>query len=266
VCRHRTNTSGHWRPSWTAGTLVDALAEGRHTSQSRSIKPAYLIAGGVVALAAIVGILILVTGGSNSPLVPGHSEVPIPGFAFQTEKTAVITTGPPTTQDPNATPNKQKATQAGAPAAANAKLMLHGYYTQAFLAPDNWTNGSYDSAFEHFSDHAKTQAQHHLPALTAGANAGDLYASIKPTKATLKTRVLLDGTYQPYAVACTIVFNADATKKNGGGTTVLVSQGRFILEKVGGTLQITSFTVNRADKSVPVASGAGSATPTGSAT
>lgn len=240
------------------------MAEGRHTSQSRNIKPAYLIAGGVVALAAIVGVLILLTGGKNSPLVPGHSEAPIPGFAFTTEKTAVITTGPPTTQDPNATPNKAKATQAGAPAAANAKAMLHGYYTQAFLAPDNWTNGSYDDAFVDFSDQAKTQAQAHLQALTAGTNAGDTYASIKPTKSTLKTRVLLDANYQPYAVACTIVFNADATKKSGG-TVVLVSQGRFILQKVGAKWQITSYTVNRADRGEPVASGSG-ATPTGSAT
>jgi hypothetical protein len=241
------------------------LSEGRHTSQSRNIKPAYLIAGGVVALAAIVGILILLTGGKNSPLVPGHSEAPIPGFAFTTEKTAVITTGPPTTQDPNVTPNKAKATQAGTPAAANAKAMLHGYYTQAFLAPDNWTSGSYDSAFVDFSDQAKAQAQHHLQALTAGTNAGDTYASIKPTKSTLKTRVLLGANYQPYAVACTIVFNADATKKSGG-TVVLVSQGRFILEKVGAKWQITSYTVNRADRSEPVASGSGAATPTGSAT
>jgi len=242
------------------------LAEGRHTSQSRTIKPAYLIAGGVVALAAIVGILILVTGGKASPLLPGHSTVPIPGFAFTTEKTAVITTGPVTTQDPNAKPNKQKATQAGDPAAANAKAMLHSYYTQAFLAPDNWTGGSYDSAFTDFSDQAKAQAQQHLPALTAGANAGDLYSSIQPAKATIKTRVLLDGKYQPYAVACTVVFNANATKKTGGGTTVLVSQGRFILEKVGGAWKITSFTVDRADKGVPASSGSGTATPTGSAT
>jgi hypothetical protein len=265
VGRHRTATSGHWRPSKTPGTLHHVLAEGRHTSQSRTIKPAYLIAGGVVALVAVVGILILVTGGKDSPLVPGHgSEAPTPFFTFTTEKTAVITTGPPTTQDPNATPNKQKATQAGVPAAANAKAMLHGYYTQAFLVPDNWMNGSYDDAFIDFSDQAKAQAQHHLPALTAGTNAGDTYSSIKPTKSTLKTRVLLDANYQPYAVACTIVFNADATKKTGG-TVVMVSQGRFILEKVGAKWQITSYTVNRADRSEPVASGSGAATPSGSA-
>lgn len=241
------------------------MAEGRHTSQSRNVKPAYLVAGGVVALAAIVGILILVTGGKNSPLVPGHSEAPTPFFTFTTEKAAVITTGPPTTQDPNAAPNKQKATQAGVPAAANAKAMLHDYYTQAFLAPDNWMNGSYDNAFTNFSDQAQAQAQHHLQALTAGTAAGDTYSSIKPTKSTLKTRVLLDANYQPYAVACTIVFNADAVKKAGGGTVVLVSQGRFILEKVGAKWEITSYTVNRADRGEPVATGSGTATPSGSA-
>jgi hypothetical protein len=240
------------------------LAEGRHTSQSRPVKPAYLIAGGVVALAAIVGILILVTGGKNSPLnLGGSSPASTPGFAFTSEKAAVITTGPVTTQDPNATPDKAKATQAGEPAATNAKAMLHNYYTQAFLAPGNWTSGSYDSAFTNFSPRARAQAQRHLEALTAGVAAGDTYSTIKPTKATIKTRVLLDGKYQPYGVACTIVFNADAARKSGG-TVVMISEGRFILEKVGSTWQITSFNVTRNNKIVPVASGTATATATGS--
>ena len=143
--------------------------------------------------------------------------------------------------------------------------MLRRYYTDAFLLPSNWSQGSYDSAFGGCVRH-QAQAQQHLPALTAGTSAGDTYATIKPTKATIKTRVLLDARYRPFAVACTIVFNADAVKKAGGGTVVLVSQGQFILEKVGAGWKVTSFSVTRADRGRADATESGAAAPSGSAT
>jgi hypothetical protein len=231
------------------GTLHHVLAEGRHAPEARSIKPAYLVAGGVVALAAIVGVLILLTGGSASPIIGGSkSEQPTPGFQFKVEKTHVITTGPATTQDPNAKPDSAKAAKAAGPAADSAKAVLHTYYTQAFLAPANWTNGTYDSAFAPFAGQAKSQAQQHLAVLTAGTSAADTYRAIQPSKATIKTRVLVDGKNQPFSVACTIFFDANATKKSGSGKVVLQSQGKFILQKVGSSWKITSFTITRSDQ------------------
>jgi hypothetical protein len=241
------------------------LSEGSHAPASRPIKPAYLIGGGLLALGAIVGILILLTGGSKSPIISGNSPEPnAPGFQFKTLKLHAITTGPVTTQNPQAHPDAAKASTAAGPAATSAKAVLHSYYTDAFLLPSNWTQGSYDSAFDSFSDQAKTQAQQHLAVLTAGTSAGDSYATIKPTKATIKTRVLLDGVYRPYSVACTIYFEAAAVNKTGGGKVYLVSQGQFILEKVGAGWKITSFSVSRADQGSGPASASASASASGS--
>ncbi len=242
------------------------MSEGAHIPKSRPVKPAYLIGGGLVALGAIVGILILLTGGSNSPIIGAQSsEPPTPGFQFKVLKFHAITTGPATTQDPNAHPDTQKASQAAGPAGTIAKALLHSYYTQAFLVPDNWRKGSYDSAFVAFSDPAKNQAEQHLAVLTAGTGAGDKYTTIKPAKATIKTRVLLDSAYRPYSVACTIFFQADATTKSGGGKVNLVSQGRFILQKDGDAWKVMSFSVSRADKSSASPSASASASASGSA-
>jgi hypothetical protein len=241
------------------------LSEGSHAPASRPVKPAYLIGGGVLALVVIVGLLILLTGGSASPIIGGSkSETPTPGFQFKALKLHAITTGPVTTQNPDAHPDTQKASTAAGPAAADAKAVMHAYYTDAFLAPDNWTQGSYDSAFDGFSPQATNQAQQHLPVLTAGTAAGDTFSSIKPTKATIKTRVLLDGLYRPYSVACTIYFEAAAANKTGGGKVDLVSQGQFILQKVGNAWKVTSFSVRRADQGVPAPSGSASPSASGS--
>lgn len=219
----------------------------------------------MLALGAIVAILILLTGGSKSPLIPGQSpDAKTPGFQFKTLKLHAITTGPVTTQDPGAHPDAQKASTAADPAATSAKAVLHAYYTDAFLLPANWTQGSYDSAFDSFSDQAKTQAEQHLAVFTAGTSAGDSYATIKPTKATIKTRVLLDALYRPYSVACTIYFEAAAASKTGDGRVNLVSQGQFILQKVGGGWRVTSFSVSRADQRTTSPSASASASASGS--
>ena len=211
-------------------------------------------------LAVVVLLLVFLGGSSKGGNAASSSDVRTPGFQFKDIGVRVFTTGPTTTQDPKAKPDLQKANQAAGPAVTNAKLMLHQYFTQAFLVPANWTSGSYDAAFTNFSAAAKAQAQQHLAVLTAGPNAGTLFTSIKPAKASLRTRVLLDAKNRPYAVACDTFFVATATKKSGGSAS-LVSTGSFTLQRVGNTWQIVSFKVKRTDQGVAATS---TAAPSGS--
>lgn len=238
------------------------MAEGRHAPQSRRIKPAYLIAGGVGALAIIVGLIVVFTGGSDSPLIPGHSEAPTPTFAFKVAKTVPVTTVllPPDGNPPEA----KKSEQAAQPAAANTEKTLHALYSDAFLVPDNWTNDSYDDAFDAFTTQAQTQAMEQIDVLTAGSAAGETYADIQPAKATMKTRVLLDPKGLPYSAVSTVTFTADATLKDGSGTMTLISKGQYVFEKTGDGWQITAFSVHRNDQA-PKGTGSASGSSTGSA-
>lgn len=234
------------------------MAEGRHQPSSRRIKPAFLIAGGIGALVVIAGILILATGGSDSPLVPGdHSMAPTPAFSFKVSKTLAVTTMPKA--------DKMQAEQAAKPAAANAQKMLHDLYSAAFLDPDNWSNASYDTAFAAFSDGAKAHAMKQVNVLTAGNAAGDTYSDIQPDKATMRTKVLMDLKNQPYATVGTVTFTATATKKDGSGAVMLVSKGQYILQKAGNGWAITAFSVDRQDTPVKVKTPASGSSPTAGA-
>jgi hypothetical protein len=238
------------------------LAEGRHAPQSRRIKPAYLIAGGVGALALIVGLIVVLTGGSDSPLIPGHSEAPTPTFAFQVTKTVPVTTL--LLQPDGSPPDAKKSAEAAKPAAANTQRTLHALYSDAFLVPDNWTNDSYDDAFASFSEQAQTQAMEQIDILTAGSTAGDTYSEIQPTKATMKTKVLLGPEGRPYSAVSTVTFAADATLKDGSGTMTLISKGQYVFEKTADGWQITAFSVRRTDQA-PQGSGSTIGSTTGSA-
>lgn len=203
----------------------------------------------------IAGVLILVTGGSDSPLVPGdHSMAPTPAFAFKVSKTLAVTTMPKA--------DKKQAEQAAKPAAANAQKVLHDLYSEAFLAPDNWSNGSYDTAFGAFSAGAKAQAMKQVNVLTAGSAAGDTFSDIQPDKATMRTKVLMDLKNQPYSAVGTVTFTATATKKDGSGAVMLVSKGQYILQKTGNGWTITAFSVDRQDKPVKAKPSASGASPT----
>lgn len=238
------------------------MAEGRHAPASRRIKPAYLIAAGVGALALIVGLIVIFTGGSDSPLIPGHSEAPTPTYTFQVTKTVPVTT---VLLQPDGTPPDAKKSEAAAqPAAANAQKTLHTFYSEAFLVPDNWTNDSYDDAFASFSGQAQDEANRQIDVLTAGSTAGDTYSDIQPAKATMKTKVLLDRQGVPYSAVSTVTFTADATLKDGSGTMTLISKGQYVFEKTADGWRITAFSVHRTDQA-PKATGSATATETGSA-
>jgi hypothetical protein len=243
------------------------LAEGSHAPAPRRVKPAYLIAGIVGVLIVVVGGLILITGGSSSPLnVLADPPTPTPTFEFQVAKTVIFPTAlaPQPGATPTATPSEKKEQALAKPAVVQAQKVLHDLYSNAFLVPDNWGGGDYATAFADFSPRAAKQATGNVEVLTAGTSAGDLYTAITPAKATLKAKVLLDPKGTPYSVTGIVTFTADGTKKDGGSRT-FVSKGEYILLKTDQGWTVASFSVNRDDtetKASPSAS-ASAATSSG---
>jgi hypothetical protein len=225
------------------------LTEGSHAPVTRRSKPALLIAGVIGALAVIVGVLVLLTGGSKSPLnVLNDSPTPTPGFAWKVSKTVIFPTAlaPQPGATPTPTPSAKKEQALAKPAVAQTEKILHDLYSNGFLVPDNWSGANYDAVYSDFSPSAAKQAASSADVLTAGTDAGATYDTITPAKATLKAKVLLDTRGVPYSVVGIVTFTADGAKKDGGGR-VFVSKGQYILQKTSEGWTITSFSVNRDD-------------------
>ena len=115
--------------------------------------------------AVVLGFVLL--GGDGGGLIPGlggSPKPPTPEFAFDVTKVT-----------PVATRNdvKHAELQADAEAAADEVTeQMDALYMGAFLDPDNWLEGSYDSVWELFESGASTEAQSQIETLTAGAGRG----------------------------------------------------------------------------------------------
>jgi len=206
---------------------------------------------------AVVLIFVL-TGGNNGPLgpvVPGGPDNTVPEFSFSTGKAIPI----PTVAGVKAKKLKGAATQAQ----SKADEVMDSFYTEAFLDPANWRDGSYDDVFKSFSSGAAAQAQKDLATLTAGSVGGTI-ASISPAKSTLSTRVLMDSKGQPASIVALVKFSAKGSV-TAGGTHVFSSVGQYFLEPVGGNWQIVSFDVKRKDQDLkPSPTPSGSTSTSGS--
>lgn len=222
------------------------------------MKTATIAVGAVALVAAVVVVVLLLGGGSAvKNILPGHSTPPTPDFAFQTTKVVPIPT-----VDGAKLAKLKPAAQTAAKAASTA---LDTLYSNAFLAPGNWQDGSYDDVLASFDEKSSAAAAKDLETLTAGASAGDTYSDIQPSRGVVKYSVLLDAKGQPQTVSATVLFAANATKK-GGGTTLLRSEAHYFLQRVGSTWKVVSFQVKRADvANAPAPSASGSGSPTAGA-
>jgi hypothetical protein len=238
-----------------ARTLSGVLSEGRHASSSSRIKPAYLIVGGVIVVAAVVlGFAFL--GGDGGGIIPGlggSPEPPTPEFAFEVTKVTPVATR-------NDVTHAELQTDAEV-AAGEVTVQMDALYMGAFLDPDNWLDGSYDSVWELFEGGASTEAQEQIETLTAGAGAGDAFEQILPEKGTLKTKVLFDQDEQAFSVAAIVRFEAVGTGKEGDDIR-MTTRGQFVFEQLDGEWLVVSFKVLR-DNEVE-ASASPSASPSGS--
>jgi hypothetical protein len=135
--------------------------------------------------------------------------------------------------------------QADAEEAADAVTgQMDALYMGAFLDPDNWLEGSYDSVWVLFESNASDEAQEQIEAMTAGLGAGDAFAQILPKKGTLKTKVLFDQEEQAYSVVTVTRFEAVGTGKDGSRIR-MTSRGQYVFQQVEGEWRIVSFKVLR---------------------
>lgn len=207
-----------------------------------------------MVVVAVVAVLLLTKHkGTDNPGGGDGGITPTTGvFSFHIDPPQPLTTSP--------TANQDKAAKAAKPAAQAAEKLIHDFYVNAYLNTGAWTDGAFTGVFDGFSPGAKAQAMKQLNVLTAGTAAADTYNAITENNAHLKEKVLMDLNGQPYSVVAVVTFSAVADLKNGTSQK-LISQGQFILEKVGSGWQVTSYSVTRSDQRA-TASGGGTTTPT----
>jgi hypothetical protein len=146
--------------------------------------------------------------------------------------------------------------RAGRRAAAAARDIVTGLYTEAFLDPANWEAGTYDDAFVDFSRAARDEAGRRTALLTAGAEAAERYDEIRAIAGRIATKILLDRNGVPTLMVSSVTFAAAAL---GPDPQTLRSRGRFLFERAGSGWKIVSFHVIRSD--APREAAGGSSAP-----
>ena len=226
------------------------MAEGRHTS-APTVKPVYLIGGVVFVVLAIVAFFLLKGGGGN-PAGTGTVTAQTPSFLFKVSDVIAV----PTRAGVKGKQLKAKAK----PFAKEVANALDLFYSQAFLDPANWQQGSYDNAWALFDAGASMEARKNIDTLTAGTSAGDTFKTILPVKGVLKAKVLFDNNDKPFSIVAIVHFSASAAGKDGK-SFLLQSQGQYVLQKIENRWKVVSFHVQRNDQERVVASPSASASP-----
>jgi hypothetical protein len=193
----------------------------------------------------VIGALVLLTrddaptrgAGSGATASDGDVATPAtPPFGFDDTSRKLVRTSPE--------PMGSRHRRASVAAATEAEDVLTDLYTEGFLDPANWEQGSYADAFGGFARGARDRAETHPGPLTAGPGAGDRYERIEPRSGRIATRILLDRQGAPVLLVSVVRFTAVAT---GTDEVVLRSVGQYFFERVGRAWRIVSFDVTRND-------------------
>lgn len=194
------------------------------------VVPAVVVVLGLVAL-------FLVRDGDGGGILGGGPDNTIPEFAFALTKTTPISVK---TEDP------RDLTAPAEQAAAEVEGTMTELYTEAFLDPANWREGSYDEVWPLFDEAASAAAQGDVEILTIGATAGDGFDTVQPARNRLTVTVLLDADGNPATAVAVVRFTATAEGKDGA-LTAIVSAGQYFLEDTAGGWRIVSYSVDRDD-------------------
>jgi hypothetical protein len=142
-------------------------------------------------------------------------------------------------------------------AAKEVRDTLGNMYTVAFTDPDHWKSGDYDAVFGFFAvGKPAAAAKRDEATLTLGAKAGDQFSDVKFRYGGLVVKVLTDKGGEPFTVAATADFSADATKKDGTNMAIK-SHATYYLQNGEGGWIIVAYKARRLD-------GGGGAKPTAS--
>ena len=208
-------------------------------------------------LAAFAAVIVVLGGGIAFFLLKGHGASSTPG--------SITTTGTPGPETPPfdfkllgdsaiATSITTKMAELKPKADQSAQEIattLDRMYSLAFLDPSNWQHGSYTNVYGFFElGKAQKTAARDTALLTLGAQAGDQFSNVLPTKGTLKVRVLMDSSGNPYTAVAIAHFAAKATAKSGTGQTAVVSSAQYFLRVQEGGWTIYGYQVERNDHPV----------------
>ena len=238
-----------------AGNLCRDLVEGRHraTPQRRFPPAVWIVPTALVALGVVLFLLFRGGGGDGGLL--GGSDNTIPAFDFRLTRAVpvLVTHHDPKKFDATA---RDVGTQVGD--------TMTDLYTEAFLDPANWRDGSYDEVWPLFEEGSQAAAQQDGTTLTLGPSAGGQFEQVGQPVGTLNVRVLLDRANQPVTAVAIVKFKALASAKNGT-TMAVVSTGQYFLRSVSDGWLVYAFSVSRDDHEVVIPSPGPSASPTAAA-
>jgi hypothetical protein len=211
------------------------------------IVPTALVALGVVLFLVFRG------GGSGGGIIGGPDNT-IPAFDFRVTRAIPILV---TDKKPN------QFDSAARDVAGQVGDTMTTLYTEAFLDPANWRDGSYDEVWPLFEDGSQAAAQQAGTTLTLGPSAGDRFDTVDQPLGTLSVKVLLDRTNKPATAVAIVKFKALATAKVGAPILV-VSTGQYFLRQASDGWLVYAFSVSRDDHEV-VPSPGPSSSPTAAA-
>jgi hypothetical protein len=203
----------------------------------------------LVVLAVLAFVLFGGAGGGGGLLGSGQDDE-IPAFDFAQGKTSAV----------SVSADKKEVPAAAKRAATDITSTLDTLYTEAFLDPANWRDGTYDDVWPLFADAASEAAQQDPSALTVGSGGG-AYTKIAQPKGRVQVKILLNDDEQVATAVAVVRFKAIGTRTDGK-ETVFRSSGQYFLQPGGDAWQVYSFSVDRDDtvrEPPPPSSGAASA-------
>lgn len=127
-----------------------------------------------------------------------------------------------------------------APAQAVRQTMTD-LYSAAFVDPALWAGGRFPSVFGFFAGDARQRAHRDLENLTLGPAAADL-AAVRPERASLGVRFLVDAHRHPVAAVVGMRFVGAAITPDGGEVP-LRHGGQYVLRRTGGRWLVVAYDV-----------------------
>lgn len=214
----------------------------------------WIVAAALVALGLVL-FLVLRDGGGVPGVLGGGEDDTIPAFDFRVARTVPVSVAQ--------SDAKQLAGAAEAVSVPVTDTMTL-LYTEAFLDPANWRDGSYEEVWPLFDGGSQAAAQEDGDTLTLGTTAGDRFEKVDRPRGKITVKVLLDEADEPVTAVAIVTFQALATGKDGTDT-MIVSIGQYFLRETPEGWLVYSFSVSRDDQANVPKPGP-SPTPTAAAT
>ena len=187
----------------------------------------------VVAAAAYV---VLKSGGTTAGENKDHGiSRETPDFSFEVRKVIVVPTVPG---------DKTAKTDSDAIAQAVSEN-LASFYKTAYLDPNNWSTGKYETSWAFFEKAALAAAKANADSLTLGD--GSAYETVTPKPSTTTVKILMGPEGKPDTAAAQVTFGVLATDKSGAETTI-ASMGQYFLKPAGKDWSIYAFKIEQSSE------------------